>query len=70
MKKLELTGTEIGTIAFGLQIAADDLLVKIDNIDNSEDVGKNLLSGSDFEKAVLRKQFDNINEIMLKLEDL
>ena len=70
MKKLELSENEIGTICSGLTDASQDLLTKIESIDNSEDSGKNLLSGPDFEKAILQKKFDNIQEVLVKFNDL
>ena len=70
MKKLELSEDEIGTICSGLTIVSQDLLIKIDNIDNSEDSGKNFLSGPDFEKSVLQSKFDSIQEILIKFNDL
>ena len=70
MKKLKLSEHEINTICLGLDIASQDLLIKIDSIDNSEDSGNNFLSGPDFEKAVLQSKFDSIQEILIKFNDL
>ena len=70
MKKIKLSENEICTICLGLTIASDDLLIKIDSIDNSEDSGKNFLSGPDFEKAVLQSKFDSIQDILVRFNDL
>ena len=70
MKKLELSEDEISTICSGLTVAAQDLLIMIESIDNINDSGKNCLSGPDFEKAVLQTKFDNIQEVLVKFNDL
>ncbi len=73
MKKLELSEDEISTICSGLTVAAQDLLImieSIESIDNINDSGKNCLSGPDFEKAVLQTKFDNIQEVLVKFNDL
>ena len=70
MKKLELSENEIGTICSVLTDASQDLLTKIDSIDNSKDSGKNFLSGPDFEKSVLQTKFDSMQEVLVKFNDL